>query len=232
MAGAGSSRGGGQQTVHGQADQAGTQETKVRLLCCSDLHNGIPDATRLAARVREERLDAMVVGGDLGHFLTQDELMWSILARTGKRVLVVPGNHDAAPVWSEMVRQAGATDVDGRLVWLGQVAVIGWGWRWASEEWRPAPPPDPKLRALRALHQGIDPRRLVLVTHQPPWGVRVARTEEGEDLGDRQLRAYIEEARPAAVVCGHVHLPCAQTSRVGETLIVNGGRAGYVLQVG
>ncbi len=203
----------------------------MRLLCCTDLHKGVVHALRLAERVRDERLDAMIVGGDLGDFLTQDERMWSALADVGKPVLVVPGKHDAGPTWSETVRRAGAIDVDGRLVWLGEVAVIGWGWRWQCGEWRTESPLCPSLSALRTLHQGVDPKKLVTVTHLPPRGVRVARNEDGEDLGDRMLRAHVETSRVAAVVCGHVHHPRARTSRLGQALIVNGGREGYVLQL-
>ena len=204
----------------------------MRFLCCSDLHNGVSDAARLAARVRDERLDALLAAGDLGHWLQQDQRMWAALAACEKPVLAVPGNHDGAVTYVEAVKRSGVTDIDGRIVQIGDVSVIGWGWREAEEEGQPGLRPDPRLVAHRALHQGVDPKRLVLLTHLPPWGVRVARTDDGDDLGDEHLRDWVDEVQAWAVVCGHVHFPTARTSRVGETLIVNGQREGYVLTVG
>lgn len=204
----------------------------MRFLCCSDLHNGVAIAARLAARAREEGVDAIIVAGDLGHFLKHDHAMWNALASSGRPVLAVPGNHDGIVTWNDAVERSGVSDVDGRLVRLGEVAVAGWGWRWEAELWRPGVRPDPRLQRLRDMLRDVDPRKLVLVSHLPPWGVKIARADDGDDLGDDHLRDWIEEAHPWAVVCGHVHFPTARTSRIGETLVVNGGREGYVLTVG
>lgn len=205
--------------------------TTMRLLCCSDLHNGVADATHLAARAREEGVDAILAAGDLGHWQQHDERLWSALAASGKPVYCVRGNHDIAAAWEGMLWQVSATDLGGRLVRIQDIYLAGWDWQWSAGADRPGP--DPKLQALRALHRDVNPRKLVLVAHLPPWGVRVARTrDDAEDLGDDHLREWVEEVQPWAVVCGHVHFPKARTSRIGETLIVNGGREGYVLGVG
>lgn len=201
----------------------------MRFLCCSDLHNGLADAARVAERARVEGVDGILAAGDLGHWFKHDERLWSKLAEPGKPLYCVRGNHDVAADWDQMIWRVSATDLGGRLVRVGDVALLGWPWPWA-EDGRPGS--DPRLERLRALHAGVDPRRLILVTHLPPWGVRVARTAADEDLGDEHLREWVEEVQPWAVVCGHVHFPEARTSRIGETLIVNGGREGYVLGVG
>jgi Icc-related predicted phosphoesterase len=57
--------------------------------------------------------------------------------------------------------------------------------------------------------------------------VKLARTET-DDLGDEALRRWVAAHQPAVVICGHVHHP---RIIVGNTLVVNGGREGYVLQV-
>jgi Icc-related predicted phosphoesterase len=214
----------------------------MRVLCCSDLHKMVSAASRLAERAVAEDVDALLAAGDLALDFVHVPELYTALSAAGKPVLCVPGNHDGVEPYERALQQSGFVDVDGRAIELAGVTFAGWGYRWdtpgpAAPGWREPPPshpglrPDPELRAIGTLLAGADPRRTVLLTHLPPRGVRVARDDDGRDLGDKHLRLWIEEFQPAAVVCGHVHHPRALASRVGNTLIVNGGRDGYVLQI-
>jgi Icc-related predicted phosphoesterase len=51
------------------------------------------------------------------------------------------------------------------------------------------------------------------------------------DMGNAQLRRWIEAFQPALVVCGHVHLAHAKSSRLGNTTVANGGVEGLVVVV-
>jgi Icc-related predicted phosphoesterase len=214
----------------------------MRALCFSDLHRTVSAAAQLAERAVAERVDVMLSAGDLAIDFVHSPLLYEALARAGKPVFCVPGNHDGVATYDSSLAAVGFTDIDGRALELGGVVFAGWGYRWAEPApaapgWRDPPPsypgrrPDPELGETRALVAGADPRRTVLVSHLPPWGVRVARTASGDDLGDRHLRRWVNEFQPAAVVCGHVHLPRPMVSRVGNTLVVNGGREGWILQL-
>lgn len=214
----------------------------MRVLCFSDLHKSVSDATRLAARAVSDDVDAMLSAGDLGIDFVHSPQLYVALAAAGKPILSVPGNHDGVVTYEGSLKLGGFTDIDGKTEPLNGFTIAGWGYRW--DEPAPAgpgrrePPPshpglrsDPDLSRLSAKLAGADPRRTVLLSHLPPWGVRVSRTADGRDWGDRNLRKWVEAFQPAAVICGHVHLPRAQTSRVRETLIVNGGREGYLLEL-
>jgi uncharacterized protein len=230
---------------HFRADQSearGRFRDSMRVLCCSDLHKTVSAAARLAERAVAENVDVLLAAGDLALDFVHVPELYTALAGAGKPVLCVPGNHDGVEPYERALEQCGFVDVDGRVLELAGVTIAGWGYRWdtsapAAPGWRAAPPsrpglrPDPELKGIRGLLAGADPRRTVLLSHLPPRGVRAARADDGRDLGDRYLRLWIEEFQPAAVVCGHVHHPRAMTSRVGNTLIVNGGREGYVLQI-
>lgn len=213
----------------------------MRALCFCDLHKTVTAAERLAERAVAEEVDVLLSAGDLAIDFVHVPELYDALAAARKPVLCVPGNHDGVEPYARSLERAGLTDLDGERVQVGGVTLVGWGYRWgavapAAPGWRDPPngrsgrPPDPDLRAMTALIADVDPRRLVLLSHLPPWGVKVARTET-DDLGDKALRRWVEAHRPAAVVCGHVHHPKALTSRIGNTLVVNGGREGFVLQV-
>lgn len=214
----------------------------MRALCFSDLHKTVTAAEQLARRAVAEDVDVLLSAGDLAIDFVHVPELYDALASAGKPVLCVPGNHDGAAPYAANLARAGLFDVDGQRMEVAGVSIVGWGYRWAAPSpaapgWR-APsesqmglPPDPELHGVTALIAGADPRRTVLLCHIPPWGVKVARTET-DDLGDKSLRRWVEANQPAAVVCGHVHHRQPMTSRVGNTLVVNGGREGFVLQVG
>lgn len=213
----------------------------MRALCFSDLHKTVSAAARLAERAVVEDVDVLLSAGDLAIDFVHVPELYDALAIAKRPVLCVPGNHDGAEPYARHLGRAGLTDIDGQRVLVGGVTVVGWGYRWglsapAAPGWRDPPgglpgiAPDPDLQAVSALVADLDPRRVVLVSHLPPWGVKVARTETA-DLGDKALRRWVEAFQPAAVVCGHVHHARAMTSRIGNTLVVNGGREGFVLRV-
>jgi Icc-related predicted phosphoesterase len=125
--------------------------------------------------------------------------------------------------------------VDGKVVEHLGVVFAGWGLPYLDPTVTGSIPreqsEDPVLALVIDRLAKMDPRRTVFVSHLPPWGVRVARGVSGVDMGNAQLRKWLETFRPAAVVCGHVHFPHAKSSRLGNTIIANGGTEGCLLQV-
>lgn len=197
----------------------------MRFLCFSDLHKSVADAARLAAQAREEGVDAMLSVGDLGIDFAHSAELYAALAKAGKPILSVPGNHDGVVNYEQSLELGGLTDIDGKVHEFGNLTIAGWGYRWAGQSL------DPNLDRVGAILASADARRTVLLSHLPPWGVRVARDSKHVDRGSKQLRKWVQAFKPAVVVCGHVHLANAQTSRIGETLVVNGGRQGWLLEL-
>jgi Icc-related predicted phosphoesterase len=206
----------------------------VRLLCFSDLHCAVPAARRLAERAIAEDVDVMVSAGDLATDETHEPALYEALVAAGKPIFAVRGNHDGDTYRGHLV---GGTfcDVDGRVVEHLGVAFAGWGLPYLDPALtgtdRRLQSEEPVLALVLDRLAQKDPRRTVFVSHLPPWGVRVGRDVSGLDMGNAQLRRWIEAFQPALVVCGHVHLPHAKSSRLGTTIIVNGGPEGYVVQI-
>jgi Icc-related predicted phosphoesterase len=206
----------------------------VRLLCFSDLHCSIDAAKRLAERAVTEGVDAMASAGDLATDEMHEPELYEALAAAKRPIFSVPGNHDGDS-YADYLAGGVFRDIDGRVAETGGLTIAGWGLPFLNSSLsgvdRRAQQDDPVLELVIGRLSGKDPRRTILLTHLPPWGVRVARDSSGVDMGNAQLRKWIEAFQPAAVVCGHVHLPRAKTSRVGDTIIVNPGREGYLLQL-
>jgi Icc-related predicted phosphoesterase len=206
----------------------------VRVLCFSDLHSSVAAAKRLADRAVAEGVDAMVSAGDLATDEVHEPALYEALAVAGRPIFAVRGNHDGDAYQERLVGEA-FRSVDGRVVEHLGFTYAGWGLLYLDPSLtgtdRRSQSEDPILTHILDLLAQKDPRSTVFVSHLPPWGVRVARDVSGADMGNAQLRKWIESFQPAAVICGHVHLPRAKTSRVGGTIIVNPGREGYLLEL-
>ena len=73
--------------------------------------------------------------------------------------------------------------------------------------------------------------RVVLVTHLPPWGLRLARDRQDIDRGNAQLRDLVDAFHPAAVISGHVHHRAVEIGRSGSTIVIVPGPYGHVLRL-
>ncbi len=207
----------------------------MRLLLFSDLHHDLAAARRLGATALAGGISALVCAGDLGLDLEQLPAIYGPFRACGLPAFSVPGNHDGDPDYELAVRAAGWTDIDRRMVHVDGWTLAGYG-HLHHEGTFYGPDPseqleDPDLATLLEAAQTVAPERLVLVTHLPPFGTLASRDGRFIDFGSAQLRRFIEEHQPAAVLCGHVHHREPVTDHIGRTLVVNAGPHGYVVEL-
>lgn len=73
----------------------------------------------------------------------------------------------------------------------------------------------------------IKPKKLIIVSHPPPYGVldrgtRHATKREGtRHIGSKALRSFIRKNAVELVVCGHCHLGGGHSDSLGETVVAN-----------
>lgn len=198
----------------------------MRLLLFSDIHRDLEATHRVVDRTSE--VDIVVCAGDLATKREGLAEVVRVLSGIERPVVLVPGNgesdeelRDACAGWpAARVLHGTGCEVDGVSFWgLGAgVPETGLGaWSFDLSEARAA-----------ELLEGC-PEGAVLVSHSPPHGH--VDTVAGEHRGSQSVLGAIERARPALVVCGHVHDCWGQESRLGPTRIRNAGPAGVVVEL-
>ncbi len=70
----------------------------------------------------------------------------------------------------------------------------------------------------------------VFVTHSPPFG-HVDRTSAGVSVGSSAVLEAVTRYQPQFVVCGHIHDSWEQESNHGNSLILNVGPRGRILNL-
>jgi len=199
----------------------------MKLLLFSDVHSDLPavrDLVRRAAAV-----DVVVCAGDLCNAHRQLNRVVEVLKAIDKPTVLVAGNNETTDelvevckAWpSAVVLHGTGADVLGVPFFGvgGGIPVTPFGsWSYDFDE-----------AQAEALLAGC-PTGGVLVTHSPPAGV-LDLSSSGRSLGSTAIRAAFDRCRPKLLVCGHIHASGGQQRQVGETLVVNAGPDGVVVEV-
>lgn len=62
----------------------------------------------------------------------------------------------------------------------------------------------------------------ILLLHQPPYGTAVDRLEDGQHVGSKAVRAFIERVQPLVALSGHIH-NAVGIDQLGATQLINSG---------
>jgi len=194
----------------------------MNVVVVSDVHDSVAHAGAL--RRACEGAGALIVCGDFTTFGGADEVqrVADALRPEGVPCYFITGNCDAVPA---DVALAGCHNLHGRVVRLGPWLLAGVCGS------LPCPAPTPRefketfyaqtLASVRA-EWGAQAERLVIVSHQPPFGTAADLLPAGRHVGCHALRAFIDEVQPAFCFTGHIHEAASRT-RVGRTLLLNPG---------
>ena len=199
----------------------------MKLLILSDTHGYQPIIRKIFEKIRSVSIDALVVPGDLTDFgsLQLAEKMLKELNLLGVPILFVPGNCD--PIGLVKLENANsAINIHGRCKKVNNSIFIGVGGSTQTPFNTPFELSETDIgKTLCHAYDCMDKKdRFILVAHTPPVNTAVDITMLGEHVGSKTLRDFIEEKKPVAVFCGHIH-EARGICWLGESLIVNPGPA-------
>jgi len=195
----------------------------MRIVCITDLHGDPKALDRILAHAGPT--DVVLLGGDITNFGTPNAA--ESLVRQAQQhcptVLTVAGNCDSQAI-DERLASLGVS-LFGRGVMHQQVGFYGVSavppWTGTMYELSE----DEIGRALWAGRQQLtQPRWEVVLSHPPPLDTLLDRTRRGQHAGSRAVRQFVEQARPALLLCGHIH-ESHGVDRLGATVLVNCGAA-------
>ena len=200
----------------------------MKFLLCSDLH-----ANEKAARARvdqavDEKADFLVCAGDLGVMRERYEETTRIVASFPGETVLVPGNGESYEELAgvcdglektTLLHGTGAVIADLPFWGLGggvPVTPFGdWSYDFTEEE------------AGKMLADC--PNGAVLVSHSPPLGI-LDETSSGFSAGSQAVLDVLQERRPRLLVCGHIHDCGGRQVQSGDTLVVNAGPRGVLVE--
>ena len=201
---------------------------KMKILASGDLHGDIGLARKLADRAEKEKVDLVVLCGDITNFeMSTDNLIGPFAAKKQK-VVLIPGNHETIATADFLAQRYGATNLHGYSIKTGDVGLLGCGGAniglFQLEE-------KEIYDLLKKGHEYIkDMKTKIMVTHVHPSDTKMGKFTKIFE-GSTGIRKAVDTFKPDILLCSHVHEAEGIEEMVGKTRVINVGKQGKIIDI-
>jgi Icc-related predicted phosphoesterase len=201
----------------------------MRIIAAGDIHMDPGDVAKIPGIVSA---DHIIITGDITNYgsCLDAEVVLNRLLRINSSILGVAGNLDQHDVARYLDDNGISLHGRGRMV--ESLGIMGLG----GSNYTPFNTPyefsEQELSVFLAsgYAQIDDTENFILVSHAPPIQTKTDRLTNGNHVGSKAVRTFIEEKQPLLCVTGHIHESRGQ-DYIGRTLIINPGTmkdGGYI----
>jgi Icc-related predicted phosphoesterase len=201
----------------------------MRIIAAGDIHMDPGDVANIPGIVSA---DHIIITGDITNYgsCLDAEVVLNRLLRINSSILGVAGNLDQHDVARYLDDNGISLHGRGRMV--ESLGIMGLG----GSNYTPFNTPyefsEQELSVFLAsgYAQIDDTENFILVSHAPPIQTKTDRLTNGNHVGSKAVRTFIEEKQPLLCVTGHIHESRGQ-DYIGRTLIINPGMmkdGGYI----
>jgi Icc-related predicted phosphoesterase len=204
------------------------EDKKLRILAAGDLHGDQKLAERLAKRAEKEKVDLVVICGDITQFDQSTENMMKPFVQRHEKVVIIPGNHESVATADFLAEFYGITNLHGYSIKAGDVGLFGCGGAnigvgQLSED-----------EIYKVIKKGFDKvkdmGKKILVTHVHPSGSKMEKFTEFFP-GSSGVRKAIDQLKPDILLCSHVHEAEGIEEKIGKTKVINVGKKGKIIEI-
>ncbi|MCU0642483.1 MAG: metallophosphoesterase family protein [archaeon] len=200
-------------------------QKKLRILAASDLHGESKLALKLAKRAEKEKVDLVVLCGDILGFMETTNIIKPFKERKQK-VLIIPGNHDTPETADFLASVYNIKNLHGYSAQYDNVGFFGAG----GGDIGPGIISEKEiLETLKKAHshiKGIEKK--VMITHMHP---SPSLSEFSGFEGSKAITKAIREFKPDILIHGHIHEAAGIEEIIGKTKVINVGREGTIIEI-
>ncbi|MEW6063335.1 MAG: metallophosphoesterase [Nanoarchaeota archaeon] len=200
---------------------------RLKILAAGDFHADTSLAKRLADVADKERVDLVILNGDLVEENKTQGIIKPFIDKK-KKVFLIPGNHETIATTDFLAELYNVVNLHGYSIKYKDVGIFGCGGaniglnQLSDEE---------IYNALKKGFEGVkDMRRKIMVTHVHPSKTTMEKFTSFFQ-GSNGVRRAIERFKPDIAICGHVHEAEGIEEKIGKTRVVNVGRKGKIIEV-
>jgi Icc-related predicted phosphoesterase len=195
----------------------------VKLLIFSDIHSDL----KTLQRHMETEADYYFAAGDLVNWARNIDAAGEILQQRGKKVYVIPGNHESPAQVEQLCEKFGLNNFHGGRVEIDGYHVVGLGCSNPTPFDTPGEYSEEELGRRAAAFNGLKP--MIAIFHCPPLQTRLDRIANLRHAGSTAVRDFLLREQPRYFFCGHIHEAAGIAEKLGETSAMNVGKKGYLL---
>lgn len=200
----------------------------MKILASGDIHGDVTLAETLAKRAEEEKVDLVVLCGDITYAEASTENLIGPFAKRNQKVVLIPGNHESVATADFLAELYGATNLHGYSIKAGDIGLFGAG---GANIGINQLNEDEIFNLLKQGHEKVqDLKTKIMVTHVHPTGGNMEKFTSIFPGSDGVSKA-IKEFKPDLLLCSHVHEAEGLEENVGSTKVINVGKKGKIIEI-
>ncbi|MBR9702066.1 hypothetical protein GOV13_04030 [Candidatus Pacearchaeota archaeon] len=197
---------------------------KTKILAAGDFHGNSTIAKKLAEKAEKEKVDLVILAGDITGPFDSDNLLKPFIDKNQK-VIFVPGNWDTSETAEFLSKLYGVKNVGNHYVKYGNLGVFGIG----SADWQLDLNEKKAFAKLKKEFEKIkDLEKKIMVSHLHAANTKA---EFSGVRGSTGVRKAIEQFKPDIFLAGHIHEAEGIEEKIGKTKVINVGRKGKIIEI-
>lgn len=204
------------------------KEKKTKVLAIGDVHGDIRLIEKLAVRAEKEKIDVIILAGDITFAEESLDGIIGPFAKVKKTVLVVPGNHEAISTTAFLsdLYAPYSKHLHGYSFYKNRVGFFGAG----TANMGIHQITDKEIfRLLEKSHEKIkNLSKKIMVTHIHPEG---SKSEFSGWSGSKAVRKAIEKFQPDIAIHAHIEEGSGLEEKIGKTKVINVARRAKVFEI-
>jgi Icc-related predicted phosphoesterase len=200
----------------------------MKILAAGDIHGDSRLAEKLAKKAEDEKVDLVVICGDITMFDQSTENLMAPFVKRNEKVLIIPGNHESVATTDFLADFYGVTNLHGYSIQAGDVGLFGCGGanigisQLSEKE---------IYDLLKKGHDRIKSlKKQIMVTHVHPSGTKMEKFTKIFP-GSEGIRKAVEKFKPDIMLCSHVHEAEGIEEKIGKTKVINVGKKGKIIEI-
>lgn len=199
------------------------ENKKLKILAAGDIHGDTRLTKKLAERAEKEKVDLVILAGDITSPIDVKNLIKPFKDR-GQKVLLLPGNHEDFATADFLAELYGMRNIHGYSVKYNDVGIFGAG---GALDFNIS-----EKELFDTLKKGNDAlsglRKKIMVTHMHAQGTG---SEFSGVEGSKSIRKAVEKFHPDFLLHSHIHEAEGIEEKIGKTTVINVGRKGKIIEL-
>ena len=209
-------------------DKKNIKYKKLKILAAGDIHGDTSLAKKLAEKAEKEKVDLVVLCGDLTLRDTSTENLIGPFVKRKEKVILIPGNHETIATADFLSELYGIRNLHGYSVKYKDVGIFGAGganiglFQLNEKE------------IYDLLKKGFDKikylKKKIMVTHVHPESSKIEKFTRFFP-GSEGVKKAIDKFKPDVLLCSHVHEAEGIEEKIGKTKVINVGKKGKIIEI-
>ena len=200
----------------------------MKILASGDIHGDKKLVERLAERAEKEKVNLVVLCGDLTQFEQDTSGIIGPFIKRNQKVVFIPGNHESFATADFLAKRYGATNLHGYSIKSEDVGLFGCGGANIGINMLT------EKEIYDILKKGndylIETKKKIMVTHVHPTGTMIERFTSFVP-GSTGVRKAVDKFKPDILLCSHVHEAQGIEEKLGKTRVINVGKEGKIIEL-